>query len=61
MSDAALQSPVEVSRYRNLPAAWSALLMLFTVGAIFLALNQLLNLGFFVGKTLLDTSYLRGL
>jgi TRAP transporter 4TM/12TM fusion protein len=58
MSDAALQSPVEVSRYRNLPAAWSALLMLATVGAIFLALNQLLNLGFFVGKTLLDTSYL---
>lgn len=61
MSDAALQSPVEVSRYRNLPAAWSALLMLFTVGAIFLALNQLLNLGFFVGKTLLDTSYLYAL
>jgi len=29
-----------------------------TLGAIFLALNQVLNLGFFVGKTILDSSYL---
>jgi len=61
MTNAASQAPVEASRYRSLPAAWAGLLILVTMGAIFLALNQVLNLGFFVGKTLLDSSYLYAL
>ena len=45
-------------RYRKLPHAWRALLIVVTVASILLALNQLLNLGFFVGKVLLGTAYL---
>jgi len=49
---------VELARYRRLPAAWRTVLIALTAGAIFLALNQLLNLGFFVGRVLLDSAYL---
>lgn len=58
MTNAAPQAPAEASRYRTLPAAWSGLMIALTLGAIYLALNQVLNLGFFVGKTMLDSSYL---
>jgi TRAP transporter 4TM/12TM fusion protein len=46
------------ARYRRLPPAWRAALIGLACGAIFLALNQLLNLGFFVGRVLLDSAYL---
>ena len=49
--------PVE-RRYRRLPPFWRGVLICVALGAIFLALNQILNLGFFVGKVLLDTAYL---
>jgi len=45
-------------RYRQLSPAWRALLIVFTATAIALSVNQLLNLGFFVGKTLLSSAYL---
>ena len=45
-------------RYRRLPPAWRALLIALVLGAIGLALNQLLNLGFLVGRTLLEGAYL---
>ena len=45
-------------RYRKLPPAWRGVLIAVASAAIFLALNQILNLGFFVGKVLLDTAYL---
>jgi len=45
-------------RYRKLPRVWRALLIVVTLASILLALNQLLNLGFFVGKVLLGTAYL---
>jgi len=51
------QAPQE-SRYRSLQPFWRAALIALVVGAITLALNQLLNLGFFVGKTVLDSAYL---
>jgi hypothetical protein len=51
-------APVEQARYRRLTPAWRALLIALVAGAIGLALNQLLNLGFFVGKTLIDSAYL---
>ena len=59
MTSPAAQAPVEASRYRTLPAAWGGLMIALTLGAIFLALNQVLNLGFFVGKTMLDALVVR--
>ena len=49
--------PVE-RRYRKLSPAWRGVLICVASAAILLALNQILNLGFFVGKVLLDTAYL---
>ena len=46
------------ARYRRLPPAWRAVLIALVLGAIGLALNQLLNLGFLVGGTLLEGAYL---
>jgi TRAP transporter 4TM/12TM fusion protein len=46
------------ARYRALAPFWRGLLIALVLGAIGLALNQLLNLGFFVGRTLLDSAYL---
>ena len=48
----------EAARYRRLPPAWRAVLVALVLAAVALALNQLLNLGFFVGKTLLESAYL---
>src|SRR3970282_2073740 len=50
--------PSVEARYRRLPLAWRGVLVAVALAAIFLALNQLLNLGFFVGRVLLDTAYL---
>jgi len=46
------------TRYRRLSPAWRAVLIALVLGAVGLALNQLLNLGFFAGRTLLDSAYL---
>jgi TRAP transporter 4TM/12TM fusion protein len=51
------EPPVE-RRYRKLPPVWRGVLISVASAAILLALNQILNLGFFVGKVLLDTAYL---
>ncbi len=53
----AAEAPLE-SRYRSLQPAWRAVLIALVLGAVVLALNQLLNLGFFVGKTVLESAYL---
>ncbi|MGP1677747.1 MAG: TRAP transporter permease, partial [Burkholderiales bacterium] len=45
-------------RYRKLPPVWRGVLIFVASAAIFLALDQILNLGFFVGKVMLDTAYL---
>ncbi|MBE0615694.1 MAG: TRAP transporter fused permease subunit [Burkholderiales bacterium] len=45
-------------RYRSLPPFWRGVLIAVALASIFLALNQILNLGFFVGTVLLDTAYL---
>src|SRR5919106_491517 len=47
-----------VARYRALSPLWRAALIALVAGAIGLALNQLLNLGFFVGRTLITSAYL---
>jgi TRAP transporter 4TM/12TM fusion protein len=46
------------TRYRRLSPAWRGVLIALVLGAVGLALNQLLNLGFFVGRALLDSAYL---
>ncbi len=51
------EAPSE-ARYRSLPALWRGVLIVLVAGAIGLALNQLLNLGFFVGRRLIDSAYL---
>jgi TRAP transporter 4TM/12TM fusion protein len=56
-ADADAEAPSE-ARYRALSAGWRAVLIALVVSAIGLALNQLLNLGFFVGKTVLENAYL---
>ncbi len=48
----------ETARYRKLSAPWRAVLIAVALAAIALALNQIMNLGFFVGKAMLDTQYL---
>lgn len=53
----AVEAPSE-ARYRELGPVWRGVLIALVLGAIGLALNQLLNLGFFVGKALLDSAYL---
>ena len=49
------------ARTRVLTGFWKAVAIAFGSAAILLALNQLLNLGFFVGEVLLDTAYLYAL
>ncbi|MFY9138428.1 TRAP transporter permease [Zwartia sp.] len=46
------------ARMRQLGPVWQTIIVLCGSLTILLALNQLMNLGFFVGVTLLDTSYL---
>ena len=54
---AAAPAPIE-ARHRMLPPLWRGVMVALVLATIGLALNQLLNLGFFVRKTLLDTAYL---
>lgn len=49
------------ARTRALTGVWKAVAITFGSLSIVLALNQLLNLGFFVGVVLLDTAYLYSL
>jgi TRAP transporter 4TM/12TM fusion protein len=49
------------SRQRHLPPLWRGVIIATGVAAVLLALNKILNLGFFVGYTLLDNAYLYSL
>ena len=53
-ADAAVAVP---SRHRRLSRGWRAVLMAATIVAVLLAVNQLFNLGFFVGHVLLENHY----
>jgi TRAP transporter 4TM/12TM fusion protein len=46
------------ARHRTLSPLWRGVMIVLVLATIGLALNQLLNLGFFVGKTLIDSQYL---
>ncbi len=56
-AEEAAPAPIE-ARYRALSPLWRAMIAALVLAAIGLALNQLLNLGFFVGRTLIDSAYL---
>ncbi len=45
-------------RYRELPALWRKVMAAMTAVAILLAVNQIYNLGFFVGYVMLDSRYM---
>lgn len=45
-------------RYRELPALWRKVMAAMTAVAILLAVNQIFNLGFFVGYVMLDSRYM---
>jgi TRAP transporter 4TM/12TM fusion protein len=60
-ADAPKHDPSPAARHRTLSAPWRALVAATGLGAVLLALNKILNLGFLVGYTLLDNAYLYGL
>lgn len=47
-----------VLRYRILPQKWRAVMAILTTVSILLAINQIFNLGFFVGYVVLDSRYM---
>ena len=53
---AALKPPE--SRHRQLSSFWRGVIVASGVAAVLLALNKILNLGFFIGYTQLDNAYL---
>jgi TRAP transporter 4TM/12TM fusion protein len=55
---AAPSAALPASRQRTLSPLWRGVVVASGVAAIALALNKILNLGFFVGYTLLDNAYL---
>src|SRR5690606_24405240 len=48
----------ELARYRTLPPLWASLFALFVAGSIFLAVNQLFNLAFFIDYVIIESRYL---
>ena len=54
-------SETESSRYRSLGTTWTVIILVVTVVAVAIAVNQLFNLGFFkltIGKVLVYNRYL---
>lgn len=45
-------------RYRELPEIWRKVMAIMTACSIILAINQIFNLGFFVGYIMLDSRYM---
>lgn len=53
-----LDSDAVALRYRELPARWRTVMAIMTSVAIILAVNQIFNLGFFLGYVMLDSRYM---
>ena len=51
-------APVPSIRYRALSSRWRTVMAMLTGVSILLAINQVFNLGFFVGYVLLDSRYM---
>ena len=52
-----LEEPKQ-TRYRKIPKKWQLVMAIMTACSIFLAINQIFNLGFFVGYVMLDSRYM---
>ena len=52
-----LEEPKQ-TRYRKIPQKWQLVMAVMTACSIFLAINQIFNLGFFVGYVMLDSRYM---
>jgi TRAP transporter 4TM/12TM fusion protein len=52
------KEPVQTSRYRILSESWRKVMAAMTACSILLAINQIFNLGFFVGYVVLDSRYM---
>ena len=57
-SEADVTEPAQKFRYRELPEHWRLVMAAMTACAIVLAINQIFNLGFFVGYVMLDSRYM---
>jgi TRAP transporter 4TM/12TM fusion protein len=53
-----IDSKIQALRYRVLTPRWRAVMALLTAVSILLAINQIFNLGFFVGYVVLDSRYM---
>ena len=51
-------APAPSIRYRALSVRWRTVMAILTGASILLAINQVFNLGFFVGYVLLDSRYM---
>jgi TRAP transporter 4TM/12TM fusion protein len=49
---------IEISRYRKLGPFWMAVVLAMTTASVLLAINQIYNLGFFIGYALVVPRYL---
>ena len=60
LDDAPVNSSKEPkqTRYRNIPKKWQLAMAVMTACSIFLAINQIFNLGFFIGYVMLDSRYM---
>ena len=57
LSSDSLKGPQQ-SRYREIPKNWQFVMTVMTAVSIFLAINQIFNLGLFVGYVMLDSRYM---
>jgi len=57
-SEADGTEPAQKIRYRELPEHWRLVMAVMTACSIVLAINQIFNLGFFVGYVMLDSRYM---
>ncbi len=58
LSENGSSKPVQKLRYRELPEVWQTVMAIMTAISIILAVNQIFNLGFFIGYVMLDSRYM---
>ena len=56
-SSDSLSEPTQ-TRYRVIPKKWQFAMTVMTASSVLLAINQIFNLGFFVGYVMLDSRYM---
>ena len=56
-SSYSLSEPTQ-TRYRVIPKKWQLAMTIMTASSVLLAINQIFNLGFFIGYVMLDSRYM---